>query len=426
MKIAIEGCCHNTLEVIYQTIDYIEKQKKIKIDLLLICGDFQSIRNSSDLESLNVPQKYRTLGNFHKYYSGELKAHCPTLFIGGNHEASNYLWELYHGGWVCDNIYYLGCAGVVNFGGLRIGGLGGIYNNRDYYTGHYEKMPYSQQTIRSIYHLKQYDVAKLMQIKKPIDIFMSHDWPLGITSHGDEKELLRIKPFFKNDILTNKLGSPPGAKLLSKLKPKFWFSAHLHVKFTAVVYHDDSEEKSNSIKTLSIYNPDEISMESDENENENGPVISEDDKIDNKIDDVSFTQFLALDKCLPGRDFLQILDFPEANGSPEFSYDEEWLAITKATHDFLSLQYKELSIPCEEEISERVEKERQWILENISDFNIPKNFQPTAPPDNSLNSEQKFKYDLSRPFLNPQTVAFTNMLKIENKINPDGQTIVED
>ena len=47
--------------------------------------------------------------------------------VGGNHEASNYLWELYYGGWVAPNIYYLGHAGVVHFGGLRIGGLSGIF-----------------------------------------------------------------------------------------------------------------------------------------------------------------------------------------------------------------------------------------------------------------------------------------------------------
>jgi hypothetical protein len=55
-----------------------------------------------------------------------------TVFIGGNHEASNYLWELYHGGWVAPNIYYLGAAGVVNVGGLRVAGLSGIYKREHY------------------------------------------------------------------------------------------------------------------------------------------------------------------------------------------------------------------------------------------------------------------------------------------------------
>ena len=31
-----------------------------------------------------------------------------TIFVGGNHEASNHLQELPYGGWVAPNIYYLG------------------------------------------------------------------------------------------------------------------------------------------------------------------------------------------------------------------------------------------------------------------------------------------------------------------------------
>lgn len=41
----------------------------------------------------------------------------------------------YYGGWAAPNIYYLGCAGVVRFGNIRIGGLSGIYNSRDYHLG---------------------------------------------------------------------------------------------------------------------------------------------------------------------------------------------------------------------------------------------------------------------------------------------------
>ncbi|KAG1121726.1 hypothetical protein G6F42_012152 [Rhizopus arrhizus] len=121
MKIAIEGCCHGQLDDIYGSIRLVEQRENCKIDLVLICGDFQSLRNEADTECMAVPDKYKELGTFWKYYSGRVQAPYPTIFIGGNHEASNYLWELYHGGWVCDNIYYLGHAGVINFGGLRIG-----------------------------------------------------------------------------------------------------------------------------------------------------------------------------------------------------------------------------------------------------------------------------------------------------------------
>ena len=41
MKIAVEGCCHGELDKIYETLTYIEQQDHVKVDLLLICGDFQ-------------------------------------------------------------------------------------------------------------------------------------------------------------------------------------------------------------------------------------------------------------------------------------------------------------------------------------------------------------------------------------------------
>jgi len=67
---------------------------------------------------MSVPPKYRQMGDFHKYYKGELSAPFLTLFIGGNHESSNYLKENFYGGFVAPNIYYLGSSGVVEWNGL--------------------------------------------------------------------------------------------------------------------------------------------------------------------------------------------------------------------------------------------------------------------------------------------------------------------
>ncbi|KAI3962539.1 hypothetical protein MKW92_034578 [Papaver armeniacum] len=197
------------------------------------------------------------MNSFWKYYSGQEVAPFPTIFIG----------------WAAPNIYFLGFAGVIKFGNLSIGGLSGIDKAHHYHLGHYERPPYNEDDIRSIYHVREYDVFKLMQVEEPIDIFLSHDWHVGITDYGDWQQLVCFKPRFKKQIQNKTLGSKAAANLLEKLKPPDWYSAHMHCKFAASVQHGES-----------------------------GPV----------------TKFLALDKCLPGRKFLQIIQ-----------YDEEWLAITR-------------------------------------------------------------------------------------------------
>lgn len=139
LNIAVEGCCHGELDPIYDRLVAHEKQTGQKVDLLICCGDFQSFRNPGDFHSCSMPPKYRRLGSFPRYYAGEKKAPILTLFIGGNHEASQPLRELYYGGWAAPNIYYLGAAGIVRYGGLRIGGISGIYKSHDYEKGHYGK-----------------------------------------------------------------------------------------------------------------------------------------------------------------------------------------------------------------------------------------------------------------------------------------------
>ena len=57
--------------------------------------------------------------------------------------------------------------------------------------------------------------------KSPIDIFLSHDWPQGIWKYGDESYLLRCKPFFREDMQSGQLGSPPLMMLLKNLAPRY-------------------------------------------------------------------------------------------------------------------------------------------------------------------------------------------------------------
>ncbi|XP_076396777.1 lariat debranching enzyme isoform X1 [Megachile rotundata] len=373
MRIAIEGCAHGQLDIIYETIQEMEKSDGKKIDLLICCGDFQSTRNLTDLNCMAIPDKYKDMCTFYKYYSGEKVAPVLTLFIGGNHEASNYLQELPYGGWVAPNIYYFGYAGVITIAGIRIAGLSGIYKNKHWMQGHYEKPPYTESTIRSVYHIRNLEIFRLKQLTGNIDIFLSHDWPAGITKYGDVNILLKGKPFFKNDIENNMLGSPPTMELLEHHYPSYWFSAHLHCKFAALV-----PEKGGT----------------------------------------RVTKFLALDKCLPKRKFLQILELEHNPNLPlKLHYDLEWLTILYLTNHLLSVKSGIHYMPGQYGntrwvFTPTVEEKTKVLNKFNHSLQIPLNFTQTAKSYNPDTLDSSF--EPPQMFINNQTTQFCSMLGIDD------------
>jgi lariat debranching enzyme len=114
------------------------------------------------------------MGQFQRFFRQEKRAPILTIFVGGNHEASNLLRDLYYGGWVAENIYYLGASGVVRVKkGLEevtLGGISGIDKYYDYHKGYYEQSPYvdDRDGLRSIYHIRQFDVQKLKLVGRLI------------------------------------------------------------------------------------------------------------------------------------------------------------------------------------------------------------------------------------------------------------------
>ena len=341
MRVAVIGCLHGELEDMYKTIEQANSRLSSSsssssslIELVVVCGDFQSLRSEADLPSLHVPPKYKTLGSFADYFNGIKTASVLTIFIGGNHEASNLLSDHRLGGFIAPNIYYMGNEGVVNYKGYRIGGISGIYNYHNYRKGRYEKVPYNDDDIRSIYHIREIDTFRLLHLdqrRRRIDMFLSHDWPQRIWDYGKNsgQQLLRMKPFFRDDMMSGKLGSPPLRTILDHIQPRFWFAAHLHVKFAAVYPHATTAATASTI---------------DEGNEMSGSSSSSSssDVVTGRV-----SRFLSLDKLLPGRDFLQILDIPlypscdtssDTSSDTSFSatsasleYDAEWLAILKKT-----------------------------------------------------------------------------------------------
>lgn len=309
--------------------------------------------------------------------------------------------ELAYGGWVAPNIYYLGYAGVIQVNGIRIGGISGIYKGYNYDKGHYEITPYNNDTVRSVYSIRNLEVFRLSQLTpSKVDIMLSHDWPSNIWEHGDgsrngtKEGLLRFKPHFKDDIESGRLGSWPCWELLLKLKPRYWYSAHMHCRFDAVVKHDEEEK-------------------------EGGEQ----------------TKFVALDKCLPRRQFFDFIDVGEEvarrdDGSAiiDLKYDAEWLAILTLTNKFLNCSEQRTRLP-QVPLDTSVEDTPRWKftpeqsdIDNVlkkfnNDLKIPENFTQTAAGYYPQWDRKNFhQLNQPNPVLNPQTTDFCTKLGIDDPL----------
>ena len=118
--------------------------------------------------------------------------------------------------------------------------------------------------------------------------------------------------------------------LLRTLRPQWWFSAHLHTRFEATVTHESTLEAEQNAVLAPVEgtNPDEIAIDDIDGGGHvqatigarHTPVASppanpDEIKLDDEEDRVVApppplhrreTKFLALDKCLPRRRFLEV------------------------------------------------------------------------------------------------------------------------
>ena len=198
---------------------------------------------------------------------------------------------------------------------------------------------------------------------------MSHDWPQNIDKHGDWEDLLKRTGQLKPSVRANKLGSPPLMSLLQSLRPKQWFSAHMHTRFEATYPHHDEHSASE------------------------GPALGSSSN--------SSTRFLALDQCRPDRRFLEVIDVdvPCPKDTVSISFDPEWLAINRALNPWFSRTQAQPPLPIELEARNMVARELEWVNANIEkdeNGDIPvegwQRFVMTAPTlgsDGDVKEEQR-------------------------------------
>lgn len=381
---------------------------------------------------------------------------------------------------------------MIRLGSLRIAGLSGIWKGYSYKKPHHERLPYSQDDIKSIYHVRELDTRKLLQLRTQVDIVVSHDWPRGIEWKGNWQLLFKKKDHFEADARAGQLGSVAAKLVLDRLKPPYWFSAHLHIKYAAIVDHCSRTKQNGAPPASSGGNanandgtttPSERNSADAELNIDGIPEVGQGTLSENAAASVSedvraqlpaafrrpvemvaepvsealraqlpdafrrasatatatvepappppaditnkITSFLSLDKCLPNRDFLQILDIhplakPEEKPSRPLTleYDKEWLAITRVFANELTFGDLSAGVPppkSEAHYRRQIEQEELWVEENIvgrGKLQIPENFERTGPVYDPVEGPKV--RGMPREYSNPQTRAFCALLQIPN------------
>jgi predicted phosphodiesterase len=212
-NIAILGDLHGHFTLALSLLKRWELESNEKIDLILQVGDmgiwpFPYYR--IDSASLKHAQRDSDELSFEDYYEGRGDAEiffnfnspfsvdASMIFIRGNHEDFDFLNEkakYSHTLPVPVDYYskfrYLPDGHVVSVNGLRIGGIGGVLNNKN---------PKAQY--------KQKDVSKLAA-EGQVDILLTHEPPYGA--------------------LDNHKGSPDIESLILRLNPTLHFCGHYHM-----------------------------------------------------------------------------------------------------------------------------------------------------------------------------------------------------
>ena len=224
--IVFVGDVHGNHDLMVDAVRVWARTAERTVDLIVSVGDFESFRGEHDMQCTTCPAKHMRLADFPAYHRGQKRFPAEVLFIGGNHEAYNWLDQMPSGGPVGPDCYYLGRVGVLERLGLRIGGLTGIYSAGAFESGRRPVDYDNPRVIENRRHKKQSTYFERREVERlaasgPIDVLVTHEWPEGLV---------------KLAVPDTTAGKPAAGirmlrELLEMLKPRWLFCGHMHWSF---------------------------------------------------------------------------------------------------------------------------------------------------------------------------------------------------
>ncbi|KAI8362293.1 CwfJ C-terminus 1-domain-containing protein-like protein [Mortierella sp. GBAus27b] len=153
-----------------------------------------------------------------------------TYFIGGDNGVPAIIERtaLRKNGEICNNLFYLGTHGVMTTAqSVKMASLSGTYDST-IYEADVEDEEFDKSLLRGRYTKPAIDTlvqasrpVSIMDSKRGVDIFLSHEWPLGITKAGNNSTLTTPPP---GDLAASTF-SHPVAQAANEIQPRYHFAA---------------------------------------------------------------------------------------------------------------------------------------------------------------------------------------------------------
>ena len=223
---AAVGDVHGHMHAMVRVLSGWEASTRNSLSFVVQVGDFEPIRYEDDLNSMAVPAKYRAIGDFPDFFNGRATFPWPVYFIGGNHEPYGLLDAIPEGGRVIHHCTYVGRAGVIEAGGLRIAGLSGIFLAEAFERRRPRLEDLGKTSKKEFTYFRKEDVDRVAGFDS-IDILVVHEWPDGVIAPEDADEFENIRRSSRYDAVGNEY-----ARLLMEvLEPRLVLCGHMHKRY---------------------------------------------------------------------------------------------------------------------------------------------------------------------------------------------------